>query len=310
MKENKRKLFFCLILITGLVLLTACGTNNDPNQAADTNLTENSPDEDSQAPQQEDSQADENQSQLSDEEIQEAIQIKWDNSSHAAAFVLDESNENNRCAKCHSPINFQPTLDDLPESCFSCKFELEDPEPFISEQDWTNIPCMVCHEVGKKDKVDPEFKWLEIAQLEEYGEVGSATDLCQKCHVGDGFSNHGGIQDLGVHQDMMCTSCHDAHSTQASCLDAGCHEGIMEPSISGHTEEHSTVACVACHDASGMMLDYREEDNLFSTKAVISTEEGESIFFFSSHNLQLESSCDRCHFVGNPWDIAESIEQE
>lgn len=308
MNLSKRSIFFCLTLCLCLclVFLSACGTERNTAQTENTKAPDNSTDQNVEVPQT-DEQPEEDQQPINEEEIQEAIQIMWEDSPHAAAFVVDTSNENNRCAKCHSPIDWQPTLDDLPESCFSCKFELEDPEPYIAEQEWQNIPCMVCHEVGRKDKVAPEYQWLEIAQLEEYASVSSTTELCQKCHLVEGFSDHGGIQHLGVHQDMTCTACHDAHSTQAACLDSGCHEGTMESDIPGHTDEHTNLTCAACHDASGMDLGFRENDGMFSTLATISTAEDESTFFFSSHNLQLESACDRCHFAGNPYGISENI---
>jgi hypothetical protein len=311
MKIHNRISFFFVIMLTGMVFLASCGTANEAAPelpSSDPDLIEDSGEEIGSLPQQ-DAQPVEDEPQVSDEEIQAAIRADWNNSPHAAAYVLYKTNENNSCARCHSPINWQPTMDDLPESCFSCKFELEDPDPLVAEQDWLNIPCMVCHEVGKKDKVEPEYKWLEIAQLEEYAEVESATDLCQKCHPTEAFEDHGGIQDLGAHQDLACTSCHDAHSTQASCMDAGCHESVMDGGFPGHTEDHLDLACVACHDASGMKLGFREEDDLFTTMATVLIEEGENIFFFPSHNLQLESSCDDCHFAGNPWNIAESVEQ-
>ncbi|MBN2044776.1 MAG: hypothetical protein JW757_07140 [Anaerolineales bacterium] len=311
MRKQPRNIFFLAILLTTLAFLTACGTTDNAPQAPpqpNANSAEENGEETNQPPEPE-TQPAENTPQMNEEEIQAAIQVSWNNSPHAAAYVLDEANQNNSCARCHSPINWQPTLDDLPESCFSCKFELEEPDPLIAENDWQNIPCMVCHEVGRKDKVDPAFKWLEIAELEEYTQVETSTELCQKCHPTETFTAHGGIQDLGVHQDMTCTDCHDAHTTQASCMDAGCHENVLNTGIPGHTDEHLNVACVACHDAGGMALGFREEDGLFTTQEVIPTEEGENTFFFSSHHLKLDSACDDCHFTGNPWSITDNIGQ-
>jgi hypothetical protein len=291
-----------------LVAIAACSSNEgplEPDDAASAPAA-NGPSQDS-APSQENNAGSEEQPQVSEEDVLAMIQANWEGSAHAAAFVLDSNDENNGCAKCHSPVNWQPTLDDLPESCFSCKFELADPDPVIAEQDWEHIPCRVCHEVGRKDKVEPEIKWLEIAELDEYASVDSATELCQKCHLEEGFTDHGGIQDLGVHAGMECTSCHDAHSNQAGCLNAGCHAGVLENGSPGHIDVHAAVDCVACHDAAGMGLDFRD-DGVFSTFVVLSTDEGESTFFFASHNLQLESNCDLCHFVENPYGILEAVD--
>lgn len=304
--------FSLLFLLAGMIFLHACRTNNNSGQLVsvpDMVPTESSQQTPVSEPQQ-NSQPEVEESQMSEEEILATIQSDWNGSPHAAAYVLDESDHNNRCSRCHSPINWQPTMDDLPESCFSCKFELEDPAPFIAEEDWLDIPCQVCHEVGKKDKVDPAYKWLEIAQLDEYAEVSSTTELCKKCHETVGFDGHGGINDLGVHSDLTCTTCHNAHSTQASCLSAGCHDDVLfsDSATPGHQEEHELVSCVACHDAGGKELGFRDSDGLFTTMEEVLENDGDSVFFFASHNLQLESNCQDCHFTENPWGITRDIE--
>ena len=58
-----------------------------------------------------------------------AIQAAWQSSPHADTFILDLNGQNNTCARCHAPINWSPSMDELPESCFACKFELEAPPP-------------------------------------------------------------------------------------------------------------------------------------------------------------------------------------
>ncbi|MEE9599032.1 MAG: hypothetical protein V3V66_01080, partial [Anaerolineales bacterium] len=73
-------------------------------------------------------------------------QQQWETSAHANAYVVDSEGKNNSCAQCHAPMNWMPTIDDIPESCLACKFELETPPPFISEDEWFHIPCLVCHE--------------------------------------------------------------------------------------------------------------------------------------------------------------------
>jgi hypothetical protein len=96
------------------------------------------------------------------------ITSAWESSPHADTFILDDNGQNNTCAQCHAPINWLPSMEDLPESCFACKFELEPPPPTIAESEWLDVPCKVCHKVDKKDNVEPEYAWLECP-LDEYG---------------------------------------------------------------------------------------------------------------------------------------------
>lgn len=234
----------------------------------------------------------------------ETIQANWPSSPHAATFVVDANGNNSTCARCHAPANFVPTMDDMPASCSTCKFEVEDPPPYIEETAWSSIQCNVCHEV-KKDKVQPEIKWLEIAQIEQYAEVASSTELCLKCHAPQDIPDHWGIQLEGVHADKGCTDCHDSHATTASCTASGCHEDVMTASstIPGHDEAHKSVACTACHDAGGLDVGPRSEDGIWTT--FISIKDGSEQKPVISHNISLEAPCERCHFPGNPWELPE-----
>ena len=191
----------------------------------------------------------------------EVIRSKWETSPHADTFILDEGGNNNSCARCHSPVVWLPSMDDMPESCFACKFEVSEPPPLIPEEDWVTIDCKICHEVDKKGNVSPEFSWLEIAQIDEYAEVGSPTELCQKCHIEIDIPGHLISQVDGVHAGYECTDCHDAHDTTASCTAGGCHDDVLSPSNSlpGHDANHEQVSCVACHDAGQMLIDLNDD---------------------------------------------------
>jgi hypothetical protein len=243
-------------------------------------------------------------------------EIAWQSSPHADAFVLDANGNNNTCARCHAPINWLPSMDDLPESCYACKFQLEDPPPYISEETWVDIPCMVCHEKDKKENIQPEIAWLEIAQLEEYASVSTPTELCLKCHNPINVLKHGFVEVGGAHNGYECTECHDAHDTIASCGDAGCHEGVIEPDvpIPGHDTDHLEVSCVACHDGTGLDVRPTEETGIWTTyvpwswKTYISENEineETGTVAYASHNLVIEANCDRCHFEGNTWGLSE-----
>jgi len=238
-----------------------------------------------------------------------AIEVAWSSSPHANTFVLDTAGNNNACAQCHAPINWVPSIDDLPESCFTCKFELEEPPPLIPESEWMNVPCNVCHKVDKKDNILPEYAWLEIAPLGEYAEVATTTELCQKCHREIDLPEHELVQVGGAHADYVCTDCHNPHDMKASCGAIDCHEDVIEPvtPLAGHDEDHQLVSCVACHDADGLEVGFHEDLGLWTTFAPGSFGEGATPVAYTSHNIVLEAPCERCHFAANPWGLSDSI---
>ena len=225
----------------------------------------------------------------------------WLTSVHADSFVMTEDGVNSTCARCHSPVNWVPTMDDMPESCYVCKFEIDPPPPVIKEEEWEHVPCKVCHQV-KKDEVQAEFAWLEIAAIEEYAEVASSTELCLKCHGEVDIPDHRPIQVSAVHADITCTECHDAHATTATCSNSDCHEVLA--SIPGHDEDHQAVSCMACHDADELQVGPDEQEGIWVT----SLEQAGAPY--TSHNVQLEAPCDRCHYPDNPWGLSDTVSTE
>ena len=200
-------------------------------------------------------------------------------------------------------------MDDIPEACLTCKFEVDPPPPLIPQDEWVDIPCMVCHQV-KRDNVQPEIAWLEIAPIEEYAQVSSSTELCLKCHAGIDLPNHEAIQIIGSHAQDDCTLCHDAHDTTASCASSGCHDDVLEPvePLAGHDETHGNVSCMACHDGSGMQVGVPDGEEIWSTLLVTEIEGETTASKFTSHNIALEASCDRCHYADNPWELLFPVE--
>lgn len=235
-----------------------------------------------------------------------AIEAAWNSSEHANTYVLDAAGQNNTCAQCHAPIKWQPSMDTLPESCFACKFELEDPPPYIPEDAWLHIPCKVCHRLDD-DTVQPEIAWLDIAPLDEYIDMSSPTELCLKCHAPTEVPQHGKVELINAHADYECTGCHDAHSASATCVSEACHSDVIQPAapIPGHDADHQMVSCVACHDASGMQVGPDEESGVWTTYAI--TPADAEPFPFTSHNIVRESSCIRCHFADNPWGLSAEV---
>ncbi|NIM93250.1 MAG: hypothetical protein GTO18_06020 [Anaerolineales bacterium] len=238
----------------------------------------------------------------------DTIETKWSSSGHSNTFVVTDEGKNSTCARCHSPENWIPTVEDMPESCSACKFEIDPPPPYTSETDWANIECNVCHKVKRKE-VQPEYVWLEIAPIEEYADVATTTELCDKCHLAGDIQNHNSVIVEGDHPGYHCTDCHDAHDNTASCSASGCHENIFETAVGivGHDDNHAAISCVACHDAEGYAIAYIEDLNIWTT--VISQETGgtEGVRVITSHNIVKAAHCDRCHYPGNPWELSDSV---
>jgi hypothetical protein len=199
-------------------------------------------------------------------------------------------------------------MDDMPESCLTCKFEVEPPPPFIPETEWTNVECKVCHK-AKKGKVEDQIAWLEIAPIEEYTEVSSVTELCNKCHLGDGIPDHAPVVVGGAHEGFQCTDCHNAHDTMATCSTSACHGDVLAPSASipGHDENHTNVECVTCHDVGGMEIDLITDTGVWFTYFIFDSEGEVNAKPFASHDIVLEAPCDRCHYPANPWGLVESV---
>ncbi len=237
-----------------------------------------------------------------------SVTADWADSPHADTYVLNDAGANSTCAACHAPMQWIPSMEDMPESCSTCKFEVDPPPPTITETDWTHVECKVCH-AEKKGEIQPEVLWLEIAPIEEYAEVSSHTELCQKCHLAGELAGHASVQVSGDHAGYECTECHQAHSAQASCSAQGCHDEVLDPAlgIPGHDDQHANVRCVACHDAGDLQVGPDPETGEWTT---FITGENEDVGPrpFVSHDTRLEVDCERCHYPGNPWELSTEVE--
>ena len=274
------KLLFCSFAF--LALISACSDSSVTSQPGqpDADITPAAED-DSQEP--------------------DSIQLDWESSSHSDTFVVSEDGVNSACARCHAPIVWVPTVEDMPESCSSCKFEVEQPPPYLAQEEWRPIECHVCHQADG-DEIEPEIAWLEIAQIEEYEEVAGSTELCQKCHLAGEITGHASVTVEGDHEGYQCTQCHEVHSTAASCGGEGCHDQMAEP-ITGHDEAHAAVNCVACHDSTGMEVGPDPATSAWTT--FITAMKENEMRAFSSHSTQLSVDCERCHYSQNPWGLSE-----
>lgn len=233
----------------------------------------------------------------------------WSMSRHSDTYVLSVDGKNDTCARCHSPVQWLPGPDDIPESCLACKFDVDVPPPMFTEEEWEHVPCKTCHRM-KGDNVEEGLAWLEIPSIEEYIDVDTATELCRKCHEMSDFPDHKPAVVLSEeHADLLCTECHDAHANTVTCAKSGCHENVIigaEP-VSGHDEEHSSVSCSACHDAAGLQVGPEVDSDLWVTFTTLMLDGEESLVPHSSHAVQTQVECDRCHFGANPWGLSEDV---
>jgi hypothetical protein len=182
---------------------------------------------------------------------------------------------------------------------------VDDPPSFIPESDWLDISCYMCHEEDKDGNMKPEISYLDFAVFATYGKVESTTELCRKCHIEAAFQKHSGLQVSGVHAEYDCADCHDPHDTSASCGTSGCHEEVS--ALTGHDSDHEKVSCDACHDGSGLDLGY-QEDGVFSPVVLNEMDDETPVVPFTSHNIVLVSTCDRCHYSSNPWNLSEDVD--
>jgi hypothetical protein len=224
---------------------------------------------------------------------------RWMAGPHSDAFVVADDGTNSTCARCHDPINYVPTMDDMPASCNVCKFKVEPPPPFTDRPDAHHVDCKVCHRVDSAGTVLAGVTWLEVAAIEQYAEVSSVSQLCLYCHSGSGEEGHVDIHVAGAHAELACTDCHDEHSMAASCAGSGCHETLEE--VPGHDAAHAAVNCVACHDASGMSVGPDEAAG--GTWVTFAGPDGSAVPWVS-HALDRAVACDRCHYDGNPWGLS------
>lgn len=252
----------------------------------------------------------ENEKSLEEVSDPDVISSQWSESAHGNTYVIDSEGKNNACAQCHAPLDWAPTMEDIPESCFTCKFELSEPPVMIAESEWQSIPCKVCHQVDKKGNVKKEISWLEVAVLDEYAEVENSTELCMKCHAPTNLVEHVAIELAGAHADYLCTDCHDGHKLTTSCGESTCHEGMQDPNkiIVGHDDDHANVSCEACHDATGLEVGPNKVTGIWITYATWAAGSNTGLMPFVSHNTVLEVNCERCHFAENPWELSVDIE--
>jgi hypothetical protein len=232
----------------------------------------------------------------------EMIQTIWDAGPHADTFVVSEDNTNSSCARCHAPLNWAPTKEDIPVSWVENQIDPATSSSYISNAEWKHVSCSSCH-ASEEAQRQGNFSWLEIPSLERYSDVETTTQLCQKCHFESPHPGHRALSIDGAHSELLCTDCHDSHDATATC--AACHEPFAQEceSIDTHDKPHSEVTCSACHDAGEPEIQWNEELLAWDTFRPDLMNDLDGYESYVSHNILLEVDCDRCHSPGDhPWD--------
>lgn len=231
-----------------------------------------------------------------------AAMADWLQSKHADTYD-DGMGADTTCARCKSPLNWNPTAlaAEAAMDCASCKRVpgeerpvLEGGEP-IAESEWHNIGCEVCHEpVGNSYRIEPVF-WNQ--PLGEYEPVESAEDLCAHCHEGQhGFEVTEEVHADSAHPGWGCLDCHEPHGDDISCED--CHDVLAGEGAMEHLN-HQQVRCSACHDQGGLALWTERDPASPFYGEVITIRFAHTLTSWPSHNLQTEVSCGECHHTRN-----------
>lgn len=227
-----------------------------------------------------------------------AAYAKWETSGHADTYD-GGLGADTTCARCKSPLNWDPThpAAEAALDCASCKRIPGEARPILQGgepvpgDEWHDIGCPICHEpVGESFRIAPSF-WNQ--QLGQYEPVETVEDLCAHCHEGShGFQVIEEMAADAAHPGMTCIDCHDPHGGQIFC--ENCHDPYSGPAAGEHAN-HPEVHCSACHDQGGLALwhDYDEQSNYYGM--VITRRFAHTLTSWPSHNLRTEVDCRRCH---------------
>jgi hypothetical protein len=240
-----------------------------------------------------------------EDELKKA-EAEWLLSSHSETYD-DGLGANTTCARCKSPMNWDPNAESMMASldCYSCKREPGEERPLleggerVSEEEWKDITCDICHiPVGESFSVEIAY-WNQA--ISGYEVVGSVMELCAKCHEGiHGFEVVEEQHVSPAHTGWECTKCHGAHGSPSSCED--CHDPKNSAGTFEH-ERHQRVNCTACHDAGNLTIMLDEEPGSKHFDKFIPVRFAHTLTSWPSHNLSTEISCKRCHhptMIGDP----------
>jgi hypothetical protein len=231
------------------------------------------------------------------DELRQAYE-EWQDSGHADTYH-GGLGANTTCAKCKSPMNWDPgsPLQEAAQDCGSCKRIPGAPRPDlpggvpVPEEEWRNIGCEICHQPIGDSFSREVFFWNQ--ETGSYDQVASVAELCAKCHHGQhGFEVVEEQQVSPAHNNWECTECHGPHGASSACVD--CHDPFASDGAFEH-ERHPSVNCTACHDQGrlSIWLDLDPTSDHYGT--YIPRRFAHDLTSWPSHNIGLEVDCLRCH---------------
>jgi hypothetical protein len=229
----------------------------------------------------------------------EAAMMEWQQTEHAHSYDQGMG-ANTTCARCKSPMNWDPgqfAAQEMAVDCAACKREPGAPRPELSagipvpEAEWHNITCEICHQpAGDSYIVTPVF-WNQATN--SYEPVADSTALCAHCHEGQhGFEVVAEQEAAQVHKGMTCTDCHGAHGREVRCQE--CHDPESGAGAAQHGQ-HESVHCTACHDAGGLSIWQDPEPTSTYYGQYITRRFAHTLTSWPAHNLSAEVDCRRCH---------------
>lgn len=279
--------------------------------------------------------------------VQLEIQSLWRRGPHSKVRIRPQD-ANASCAKCHSPNEWDRGMgSEKASDCAAALLGADSitTGPAIDTAHWNAVDCRICHRALGDGQFSAEVVFWN-QEIGQYEQVLDHNELCRKCH-NQAESMDNSI-DLGAinHKNMQCTDCHEPHRGTASCVNSGCHNNLQaeleiidqfytpphHESASPHdcgggqchvaatqvaqTEttphigiEHRSLSCSACHDASGMQVGPIDDNMRWDTWQQVTWNGIEGGSMKSSHNLQKEVDCARCHYEGNPWQLPVLVKE-
>jgi hypothetical protein len=228
-----------------------------------------------------------------------AAYAEWVVSGHAETYDLGMG-ANATCARCKSPMNWDPTQELAAQealNCGACKRVPGAPRPeletghAVPPSEWIGIPCEVCHiPAGDSYYVDIAY-WDQ--NNGQYELLADSLELCAKCHEGQhGFEVVEEQVASQVHQGWECTRCHGPHGSPSACTD--CHDPTSGRGASEHAR-HPSVNCTSCHDNGGLSVWYDYESQSAHSGEYVTRRFAHTLTSWSSHNLSTDVFCQRCH---------------
>ena len=219
--------------------------------------------------------------------------------------------------------------------------------PLISEADWKGINCEACHLIENETVVsDLTWYDTETGYHETLENSTKLCEKCHtdtetlKYKIDMGTENHVGFVCTNCHDPhnltASCTQsgCHDTWGkttpsampghpsmgmgTSVSCAQEGCHSGTnftdkptqsATNTVSWNHQDglHTAVTCIACHDASDLQVKFLEEEKIWVVIRITELLGRTSEEVYQSHAITRNVNCARCHYVGNPWELPESV---